>query len=188
MKMLVILAMAACLWVGALWAVTGAEPQGIANASAAGGQAAGSALATIDYQQHVHTILAAKCLSCHSAERRSGGLSLAAYADALEGGRSGAAVRPGDSAGRLLATPHSPGGHTSTSGLCCRRRTIFTRLSQTGPPTSDPHSSSVSLPTMTGTPSIGSRSGTICCGMMKASTTTPRRHPARASARGYSRR
>jgi len=102
MKMLVILAMAACLWVGALWAVTGAEPQGIANASAAGGQAAGSALATIDYQQHVHTILAAKCLSCHSAERRSGGLSLAAYADALEGGRSGAAVRPGDSAGSLL--------------------------------------------------------------------------------------
>src|SRR3989441_1594106 len=102
MKMLVILATAACLWVGALWAVTGAEPQGIANASAAGGQAAGSALATIDYQQHVHTILAAKCLSCHGAERRSGGLSLAAYADALEGGRSGAAVRPGDSAGSLL--------------------------------------------------------------------------------------
>ena len=58
--------------------------------------------ATIDYQQQVHTILAAKCLSCHSAERRSGGLSLAAYADALDGGRSGAAIRPGDSAGSLL--------------------------------------------------------------------------------------
>src|SRR2546422_11772631 len=110
MKMLVILAMAACLWVGALWAVTGAEPQGIANASAAGGQAAGSALATIDYQQHVHTILAAKCLSCHSAERRSGGLSLAAYADALEGGRSGAAVRPGDSAGSLLVERNTSEG------------------------------------------------------------------------------
>lgn len=96
MKMLV-LAMATCLWVSALWAVTQAEPQ-----NAAGGQAAGSALATIDYQQQVHTILAAKCLSCHSAERRSGGLSLAAYADALEGGRSGAAVRPGDAAGSLL--------------------------------------------------------------------------------------
>src|SRR6267378_5699960 len=87
MKMLVVLAMAACLWVGASWAVTQAERQ---NA------------ATIDYLQHVHTILATKCLSCHSAERRSGGLSLAAYADALEGGRSGAAVRPGDSAGSLL--------------------------------------------------------------------------------------
>src|SRR6266705_2267537 len=88
MKMLVVLATAACLWLGALLAVTRAEPQ---NA------------ATIDYQQHVHSILAAKCLSCHSAERRSGGLSLAAYADVLEGGRSGAAVRPGDSAGSLLA-------------------------------------------------------------------------------------
>ena len=53
---------------------------------------------TIDYQQQVHTILAAKCLICHSAERRSGGLSLAAYADVLDGGRSGAAIRPGDSA------------------------------------------------------------------------------------------
>jgi len=58
--------------------------------------------ATVDYQQHVHTILAAKCLSCHSAERRSGGLSLAAYADTLDGGRSGAAIRPGDSARSLL--------------------------------------------------------------------------------------
>src|SRR2546425_180104 len=133
MKMLVILATAACLWVGALWAVTGAEPQGIANASAAGGQAAGSALATIDYQQHVHTILAAKCLSCHSAERRSGGLSLAAYADALEGGRSGAAVRPGDSAGRLLVkritgegAPPMPLGRPAAaagrSSRVCRRQ------------------------------------------------------------------
>jgi len=96
MKMLV-RAMAACLWVATVWAVARAE-----RPNAAGGQAAGSPSATIDYQQQVHTILAAKCLSCHSAERRSGGLSLAAYADALEGGRSGAAVRPGDSAGSLL--------------------------------------------------------------------------------------
>jgi hypothetical protein len=95
MKMLVVAA--ACLWVGAVWAVTRAEPS-----NAAGGQIAGGRPATIDYQQRVHTILAAKCLSCHSAERRSGGLSLAAYADTLEGGRSGAAVRPGDSAGSLL--------------------------------------------------------------------------------------
>ena len=87
MRMLVVLAMAAGLWVSALWAVTLAEPQ---------------TGATIDYRQQVHTILAAKCLSCHSAERRSGGLSLASYVDVLEGGRSGAAIRPGDSAGSLL--------------------------------------------------------------------------------------
>src|SRR5881296_2632501 len=81
------LAMAAYVWASALWAAAQPQPPGAA---------------TIDYQQHVHSILAAKCLSCHSAERRSGGLSLATYADALEGGRSGAAVRPGDSAGSLL--------------------------------------------------------------------------------------
>jgi hypothetical protein len=87
----------ACLWLGTVWTVTQAESQ-----SAAGTQAAVMPPATIDYQQQVHTILAAKCLSCHSAEKRSGGLSLAAYADALEGGRSGAVIRPGDSAGSLL--------------------------------------------------------------------------------------
>jgi hypothetical protein len=80
-----VLATATCLSVGTGWAATQPEPP-----------------PTIDYQQRVHTILAAKCLSCHSAERRSGGLSLAAYADTLEGGRNGAAVRPGDSAGSLL--------------------------------------------------------------------------------------
>src|SRR6266542_2738109 len=103
----VVLATVGSLWAGALWAVTRAEPQ---NA------------ATIDYRQQVHTILAAKCLSCHSAERRSGGLSLAAYADALEGGRSGAAVRPGDSAGSLLmrrimgeVTPSMPLGQPPLS-------------------------------------------------------------------------
>src|SRR5437867_3293426 len=79
--------MGTCLWVGALWAVTRAEPQ---------------SAATIDYRQQVHTILAANCLGCHSAERRSGGLSLASYFDALEGGRSGAAIRPGNAAGSLL--------------------------------------------------------------------------------------
>jgi hypothetical protein len=78
--------------------------------------------ATIDYQQQVHTILAAKCLSCHSAERRSGGLSLAAYVEALDGGRSGAAIRPGNSAGSLLmqritgeVTPPMPLGRPALS-------------------------------------------------------------------------
>ena len=87
----VVLAMAACIWVACLWA-------GIR----AGQLQPGAPPATIDYQQQVHVSLAAKCLGCHSAERRSGGLSLAAYADALEGGRSGAAIRPGSSAGSLL--------------------------------------------------------------------------------------
>src|SRR5689334_14132157 len=56
----------------------------------------------IDYERQVHPILAAKCWSCHSQEKRSGGLSLATLADVLEGGRSGAAVKPGSGAASLL--------------------------------------------------------------------------------------
>ncbi len=92
-----VLSVATCLWVATLWLVAQAPQQ-----PAAGGQPAGISLATVDYQNQIHTILAAKCLSCHSAERRSGGLSLAAYADVLEGGRSGGSLRPGDSAGSLI--------------------------------------------------------------------------------------
>ena len=61
---------------------------------------------TIDYQQQVHPILAAKCLPCHSAQRRSGGLSLASYADALDGGRSGAAIHPGDAQRQHAGAAH----------------------------------------------------------------------------------
>jgi hypothetical protein len=87
MKVCLAVAMAACVWASALWAAAQPQPAGAA---------------TVDYQRQVHTILAAQCLGCHSAERRSGGLSLASYADALEGGRSGAAIRPGNAAGSLL--------------------------------------------------------------------------------------
>src|SRR5215468_1900907 len=81
------LAMTTCLWASALWAAAQPQPPDAA---------------TIDYQRQVHTILAAQCLGCHSAERRSGGLSLASYADALDGGRSGAAIRPSNAADSLL--------------------------------------------------------------------------------------
>src|SRR6266581_3160468 len=56
----------------------------------------------VDYQRQIHPVLAAKCLSCHSAERRSGGLSLATWQDSLDGGRSGATIKPGNSASSLL--------------------------------------------------------------------------------------
>ncbi|HVW86951.1 MAG TPA: DUF1549 domain-containing protein [Bryobacteraceae bacterium] len=58
--------------------------------------------ATVDYQQQVHPLLTARCLPCHSQQKRSGGLSLANYEDTLDGGRSGAAVKPGSSANSLL--------------------------------------------------------------------------------------
>lgn len=56
----------------------------------------------VDYDRQVHPILAAKCWSCHSQEKRSGGLSLATLADVLNGGRSGAAIQPGSAATSLL--------------------------------------------------------------------------------------
>ncbi len=56
----------------------------------------------VDYHRQVHSLLALKCLSCHSQEKRSGGLSLATYQDVLNGGRSGAALRPGNSGASLI--------------------------------------------------------------------------------------
>src|SRR5205085_11813610 len=56
----------------------------------------------VDYNRQVHAILAAKCIVCHSQEKRSGGLSLATYQDVLNGGRSGAALRPGNGASSLI--------------------------------------------------------------------------------------
>ena len=86
----VVLCMAAGVWITAV--LTAAPRQNPAPAAAG----------AIDFQGQVHPILAERCLKCHSRDKRKGGLSLATYADALEGGRTGAAVRPGNSAGSLL--------------------------------------------------------------------------------------
>ncbi len=56
----------------------------------------------IDFARDVRPILEQRCLECHDRNRRKGGLSLATYTDALEGGRNGAVVRPGHAAGSLL--------------------------------------------------------------------------------------
>ncbi len=56
----------------------------------------------IDFEREVHPVLATKCQMCHNQEKRSGGLSLATYADALNGGRSGATIKPGSSAKSLI--------------------------------------------------------------------------------------
>jgi hypothetical protein len=58
--------------------------------------------ALVDFQGQVQPILAARCLECHSQDKRKGGLSLATYADALEGGRNGAVIRPGSADDSLL--------------------------------------------------------------------------------------
>jgi hypothetical protein len=54
------------------------------------------------FRDHVAGILGQRCLGCHSAADRKGGLSLATAADALRGGDGGAAIVPGDVAGSLL--------------------------------------------------------------------------------------
>jgi mono/diheme cytochrome c family protein len=61
-----------------------------------------SGVAAVDYDRQVQPIFAAKCFSCHSQEKRSGGLSLYSYEDVLNGGRNGGTVRPGKSADSLV--------------------------------------------------------------------------------------
>ena len=57
-----------------------------------------SAQALVDYQRQVRPLIEKHCLECHSQDKRKGGLSLATYEDALEGGRNGAVIRPGNGA------------------------------------------------------------------------------------------
>jgi len=61
-----------------------------------------SAQSLVDYQHQIRPIIEKHCLECHSQDKRKGGLSLATYEDALEGGRNGAVIRPGNGAGSLL--------------------------------------------------------------------------------------
>jgi Protein of unknown function (DUF1549)/Protein of unknown function (DUF1553)/Planctomycete cytochrome C len=82
-----------CVWTAAVLSVTdAAAPQAV--------QRSGSRL--VDFKAQVQPILAEACLECHSQDKRKGALSLASYSDVLEGGRSGAAIRPGNSGGSLL--------------------------------------------------------------------------------------
>ncbi len=62
----------------------------------------GSPIGRIDYTSQIKPILDEFCEDCHDGETRKGGLSLATYDDVLEGGRSGAALRPGQSAASLI--------------------------------------------------------------------------------------
>ncbi len=57
---------------------------------------------TVDFNRQIQPVLATRCSMCHSQEKRSGGLSLATYSDALDGGRSGAIIHPGSSAKSLV--------------------------------------------------------------------------------------
>src|SRR5215471_11708468 len=43
----------------------------------------------VDYERDIQPIIKFYCLQCHSQDKRKGGLSLATYADVLEGGKDG---------------------------------------------------------------------------------------------------
>jgi hypothetical protein len=50
----------------------------------------------------VTAIFESRCLTCHNARNRHGGLSLETFADAMAGGDSGGVIEPGDAAASLL--------------------------------------------------------------------------------------
>src|SRR3954471_1996082 len=56
----------------------------------------------VDFERQIEPIIKERCLECHSQDKRKGGLSLATYADALDGGRNGPAIRPGNAARSIL--------------------------------------------------------------------------------------
>src|SRR6266853_6015346 len=61
-----------------------------------------AAAADVDFTRDVHPIMAEHCFACHGGDKRSGGLSLRDYAEALKGGRSGPVIMPGRSADSLM--------------------------------------------------------------------------------------
>jgi hypothetical protein len=98
-------------WAASVIAVAGSARTGAAGTAQArvgatpaaprpAGRPQGPAL--VDYERQVKSILDENCLECHSQDKRKGGLSLATYEDVLEGGRSGAVVRPGSSERSLI--------------------------------------------------------------------------------------
>ncbi|MFL5339008.1 MAG: c-type cytochrome domain-containing protein [Gemmataceae bacterium] len=56
----------------------------------------------VTYQEDVLPILREKCLACHDSEKIKGGLDVSSYTKLMEGGGSGAVVKPGDAEGSRL--------------------------------------------------------------------------------------
>src|SRR3954452_14586876 len=127
-----------------------------------GSQAARSAalppatVAFVDFEHQIQPIIADHCLECHSQDKRKGGLSLATYGDALEGGRNGPVIRPGNSAHSLLidrvtgaVEPQMPKDEPplSTAELALVRAWIDqgARESRTSPPAPPPWEAPLAL-------------------------------------------
>ncbi|HEY1191074.1 MAG TPA: DUF1549 domain-containing protein, partial [Gemmata sp.] len=72
-------------------------PVGLLTALRAGAPAADPPKAA-DFERDVRPIFARHCTACHGAEKQKGGLRLDRRSDALNGGDSGKAIRPGKAA------------------------------------------------------------------------------------------
>jgi len=56
----------------------------------------------VTYDEHVLPILKEHCIACHSADKKKGDLQLHNYTSLVQGGSSGAAIKPGDGENSLL--------------------------------------------------------------------------------------
>jgi formate dehydrogenase gamma subunit len=65
---------------------------------------------SLTWDDYVGPLLESKCSTCHGASA-SGGLNLTSYEQALEGGESGPAIVPGDSASSQLVIVQQQGNH-----------------------------------------------------------------------------
>lgn len=83
------------LW-GSTMVATANRPQGQAGASQV------DAASLVNYETQIRPLIVENCLDCHNQDTRKGGLSLATYADILEGGKDGPVVRPGNGANSLI--------------------------------------------------------------------------------------
>jgi WD40 repeat protein len=52
----------------------------------------------VTYQDHVRPILENRCLNCHNAEKKKGGLDLSTFGGTMAGGSGGVNLEPGDAA------------------------------------------------------------------------------------------
>lgn len=64
----------------------------------------------LTWDNAIGPMLQEKCMPCHGAAV-SGGLNLSTYADAMQGGNTGPAIVPGDSANSVLVTVQQSGNH-----------------------------------------------------------------------------
>src|SRR5690242_13425969 len=63
---------------------------------------AAPAAAKTTYDEHVLPVLRESCVACHGPDKKRGGLALHTFTDLMQGGASGAVVKPGDPDGSRL--------------------------------------------------------------------------------------